>query len=155
MKSAAAAACALIALSCISRRVALPNGVRTSVIDLGLALAWGDPSAHYYSSITLFHVQAGGCNGGRPVQFANLHQVHRKSVIVIALRNALLMDLFVTTVATAQGNETSTEEGCSLCAQDEVVTMPDLLVEENTAGFTLADQTCREIEDLANSGYYS
>jgi len=71
------------------------------------------------------------------------------------LRNALLITLFVATAVGAQDNETATEEGCSICAENKVVTKPDTIVRENTAGFTLANQTCGEIEDLATSGSYS
>jgi len=72
------------------------------------------------------------------------------------LRNALLVSsIFAASVlVVAQG--IATDDGsCSICSEGEVVTNPDTILREMTAGFTRANQTCAEIEDLASSGSYS
>lgn len=71
------------------------------------------------------------------------------------LRNELLAISVAAAAVVAQEDVTDDDGSCSICAEGEVVTNPDTVVREHTAGFTLARQTCGEIEDLASSGSYS
>jgi hypothetical protein len=72
---------------------------------------------------------------------------HTVSMMVIA--SAMLQ------VAVAQDNVTIDGDACAICPEGEVMNQGDTVLRENTAGFTEANQTCQDIEDLASSGSYS
>ena len=57
--------------------------------------------------------------------------------------------------AAAQDNATVASDGCSICPEGEVMTRPDTILRENTAGFTEANDTCQDIQGLATDGSFS
>ena len=73
----------------------------------------------------------------------------RQAMSMMVIGSALLHE------AVAQDNVTIDGGECAICPEGQVMNKADTILRENTAGFTEADQTCQDVEDLATSGSYS